>query len=81
MTEERFSIVITRYRDAEGNPTCAADFPSGKVCTFYQTQRFGCNETCVFARDNGKYRATLRRRNNGDGTLIPLDDCPAWPQP
>ena len=78
MTEELHHITVTRYYDADGNPTCAADFPTGKVCQFYTTQRFGCNETCLFAGNFGKYRETLGRRKGGDGTLIPINSCPVW---
>jgi hypothetical protein len=77
--EEKFNLHILRYMDGDGLPTCAADFPSGRVCIFYATQRFGCNETCWFAEKTGKHWHVLRRRKNGEGTLIPDDTfCPVW---
>lgn len=78
MTEHTKTLEVKAYTDDSGNPTCAMDFSVGKVCMFYSTQRLGCHETCMFAGDNGKYRKALRRRNDGNGTLIPLDTCPIW---
>jgi hypothetical protein len=75
--EDVVGIQVRRYRDAKGNPTCAVNFPAGKVCIFYMTQRFGCNETCFFANDAGKRREELKRRD-GKGMLIPLRQCPVW---
>jgi hypothetical protein len=69
---------VTAYRDSKGNPCCAGDFPTGEVCPFYRTQRYGCHETCVFGDAEGKYMKGLKRRENGDGSLIPLDNCPIW---
>lgn len=76
--EEKIRIEVKAYRDSKGNRTCAKDFPTGRVCVFYRTQRFGCHETCVFAEESGKYSAGMNRRDNGDGSLIPLDNCPIW---
>ena len=80
-TAETVQIDVVRYMDADGNPTCAADFAAGLVCRFYATQRFGCSETCVFADKSGPRGIwqTMTRRNNGSGTLIPLAGCPVWP--
>lgn len=69
---------ITCYKDEDGNPTCAIDFNTGDVCVFYRTMSFGCKETCVFADDTGRWPIMMRRRKNGEGTLIPLDKCPIW---
>ena len=83
-TVEHHSIPVVRYRDAQGQPTCAIDFPGGKVCEFYRTQRFGFNETCLFAEGaaGARYTATMQRRTgkdrDGTGTLIPLATCPVW---
>lgn len=75
-------IEVTAYKDQHGNQTCAADFRDGKVCKFYRTQRFGCNETCLFADNTGKYSGILERRKLDDGsrmgTLIPGEWCPIW---
>lgn len=77
-TEEASSIPIVRYRDKDGNPTCAVDFPAGKVCVFCATQKFGCSETCLFADKDGQRWAEMQRRDGGYGTLIPLQTCPIW---
>jgi hypothetical protein len=77
-TQEQFNLTIMRYRDNEGNPTCAADFQNGRVCIFYGTHTFGCAETCWFADKSGRRSAITKRRNNGVGTLIPISTCPVW---
>lgn len=71
--------VIT-YRDPHGNPTCARDFRDGRVCKFYRTQRFGCNEVCLFSPTHGSYSQIIERRmiNGQTGSLIPGDWCPIW---
>ena len=77
-------LPVVRYWDKAGNPTCAVDFETGDVCTFYRTQRLGTNETCVFAEtgSHSKYADTMERRDGvqgpGMGTLIPGDWCPVW---
>ena len=43
---EQHQITINRYRDRDGNPTCAKDFEAGEVCLFYGTYSSGCRETC-----------------------------------
>lgn len=67
------SIEVKAYKDNKGNSCCAADFESGKVCIFYRTKNFGTNEMCGFL-DNEE----LNRRDNGNGTLISLKNCPIW---
>ena len=77
-------LPVIRYRDKAGNQTCAADFQTGDVCTFYRTQRMGVGETCVFAEtaSNSKYADNMVRRDGvqgpGMGTLIPGAWCPVW---
>ena len=78
MEDEQFALVVTRYRDKAGNPTCAVDFNAGRVCAFYATQRFGCDETCIFANKEWRYWQSLIRRDLGSGSLIPLACCPLW---
>jgi hypothetical protein len=78
MRKEIKRIEVITYRDSDNNPTCAIDFNTGEVCRFYRTQRFGVNETCVFAEQDGKYTQTLNRRRDGLGTLIPCGNCPIW---
>lgn len=77
--KESHNIVVDRYYDHDGNPTCAINFPCGEVCKFYRTQRMGCNETCVFANNVNGYMEVLNRRGNAqEGSLIPLPYCPIW---
>jgi len=78
MTSEAFLMPVTRYKDKAGNPTCATDFNAGHVCQFYSTQRFGCDETCLFANKEFRYWQSLNRRDGGNGSLIPLRSCPLW---
>ncbi len=78
MEDEQFALVVTRYRDKAGNPTCAADFNAGRVCEFYCTQKFGCSETCLFANREFRYWQEINRRDGGAGSLIPLACCPLW---
>lgn len=77
--KETATMTIDRYRDKNGNPTCAINFETGDVCVFYATQKFGCTATCWFADQcsNKKWQLILRR-DNGNGSLIPLADCPIW---
>lgn len=73
------TITVNAYLDPSGEPTCAENFETGEVCVFYRTSNFGCHETCVFAKDEGKYLEPLKRRRGGEGSLIPLSRCPVWP--
>jgi len=77
-TEEPGHLPITRYRDEDGQPTCASDFQQGRVCIFYATQKLGCLETCWFADKEGRRWEPMQRRNGGEGTLVPLRTCPLW---
>lgn len=80
MTTETKTIEVKAYRDEQGFPCCAGDFKTGKVCIFYRIQNFGTNETCVFVEEynNRGMMASLRRRKDGLGSLIPFKDCPIW---
>ena len=80
MLTEYATIKIVKYRDADGLPTCAANFNAGAVCKFYTTQRYGQHETCLMAGDkSGRYWQGVNRRSDGIGSLEPLKDCPVWP--
>lgn len=72
------TLQVKAYVTPDGTPTCAIDFEKGDVCQFYRTTGFGCRETCVFAQSNGHCFQTLKRRNGGEGFLVPLDCCPIW---
>lgn len=80
---EPHQITIDGYRDSADLPTCASDFSKGLVCPFFMTQRFCCNETCLFATKDSRYWDTLKRRPGrggpGLGSLIPHGQCPVWP--
>jgi hypothetical protein len=69
---ETFYLPIARYRDINGKPTCAVSFPEKQFCHFYGTKRLGTQELCTY------YQEPLYRRNCGNGTLIPLINCPLW---
>lgn len=69
---------VATYCDPDGNPSCAADFSCGKVCSFYESSLFGTIEHCFFGERAGKSFETLKRRGDGTGTLIPLSNCPIW---
>lgn len=78
--KEKIVLEFERYIDNNAYPTCACDFDTGKVCKFYRTQRFGSNETCLFAPESHKgIGETLNRRGEDKlGTLIPGEWCPLW---
>jgi len=78
MTMEKRTVEFDAYRDSKGNPCCAGDFPTGKVCVLYRTLHFGCMETCAAMPD---MKCLLRRDCNGVhdiGSLIPFAGCPIW---
>lgn len=78
---EDFKLSVKRYRDKKGRPTCASNFATEEVCVFYRTERFGTNDTCVFASVNYKYKETMERYLESDGIIgcmIPLRLCPIW---
>jgi hypothetical protein len=70
--KEKIIVVLERFRDKDGLPTCATDFIKGEVCEFYRTSHLGTREECLFEPDTG---VTLRRRDNDFGTLIPGKCC------
>ena len=76
--KEETCLRVVRYRDPDGNPTCARNFDRGMICQFYQTERFGVLETCFFALRHNRYRDSMERRDEGKGFLIPLKECPVW---
>ena len=84
MSEEKVMIEYTRFRDTNGQPTCACNFGTGEVCDFYRVQRFGANETCLFAPDSGGGLWVILVRRDafdgvaGQGSLIPGAWCPLW---
>lgn len=76
MKEETINKPVTRYFDKDDQPTCAINFKTGQVCIYYRTVRFGCSDTCIwFENPSSTY---LRRRDKGDGSLIPHADCPLF---
>ena len=71
-TSERVKIVYIRYRD-NGEPTCAINFATLKVCPFYCTTPLGQRESCCLSM-----HPLGRRGENGMGSLIPHEDCPLF---
>ena len=83
MSDELVHIEVMRYRDAEGNPTCAAGFNDGRVCRFYGTRKLGAVEVCMLQSADLLRRLDLPdllRSGGGSGSLIPADGCPVWVQ-
>lgn len=72
MIDETITIPITRYRDEDGHPTCAANFTKGRFCRFLLTRKLGLVEVCGLS---GK---DLPRREEGAMSLKPVDECPVW---
>ncbi len=75
--KEQVNIPYFRYKDSEGHPTCAVDFASQQVCSFYTTKSFGTKEVCDHTL------LTLDRRDDeikGErmGSLIPCKGCLFW---
>ena len=68
MSKERIRVEIVRYRDKEGQPTCALNFQSWDVCKFLGTRKFGQEGVCMLCPD----AVLLRRLGTGCDTLIPL---------
>ena len=68
--KEKVLVDFTLYRDASGQPTCAANFETGDICENYRTTHFGTRERCCF--DEGQ----MLKRRGSCGTLIPGDWCP-----
>lgn len=68
--KEKIIVVLERFRNKEGLPTCATDFIKGDVCQFYRTTHFGTREECLFAE-----LGVLLKRRASLGTLIPGKCC------
>jgi hypothetical protein len=61
MTSEQRTINVTAYRDADGHPTCCADWNSAR-CIFVQTRKLGLIEVCALSgKDIPRQPADLRR--------------------
>lgn len=73
MTMSRL-LEVKVYVTPDHVPTCAAYFPTGKVCRFHQYAKFGTVSVCAL---NGK---VIERAEHPDdmGYLVPHDDCPVW---
>ena len=79
MSEEVVKIAVSRFRDKNGEPTCAADFAAGLVCRFYVTIGLGQSEKCTACLDERRCFIQLHRRGKSrDGSLIPNYQCPLW---
>jgi len=71
---EPFELPVTRYRDDDGLPACAANFATADVCVFWRSKSFGQREVCWWEGGTLLHR----RGEKGNGTLIPQDNCPLW---
>lgn len=75
MTMSRL-LEVKVYVTPDHVPTCAAHFPTGKVCRFlkYDYEALGDVPVCAL---NGK---SVERAEHPDdmGYLVPHDDCPVW---
>jgi hypothetical protein len=40
-------LLVPRFRDPDGKPTCCADHPSGKTCRFLGSRYFGSVDVCM----------------------------------
>ena len=69
---ERIQLTFERYRDKDGNPTCANNFATKDFCQFHGTKKFGTVELCLFRSEQ-----TLERRDE-ISSLIPTKNCPMW---
>ena len=71
MTDEVKMIPVIAYRTPGGAPTCARDFNYGYVCRFWTTRKLGLVDCC-------SYLSLDLERENGNGWLNPLPECPVW---
>ena len=78
---ELVSVVVPRYRDAAGNPTCICSVEEHRICPFYRHRHFGASEFCTMDSEAdciGMEVPLQRRGDTGFGTLVPGDKCPLW---
>lgn len=66
---ETVRVQFTRATDTDGQKTCKTKEFS---CRFYGLRKFGQVETCTYTQDD------LNRRDGGEGSLIPDENCPLW---
>jgi hypothetical protein len=76
--KESVNLPLHRFRDSQGNCTCASNFATGTFCPFLMTSSFGTREHCFWTEGRGRLRPMLERRDDGRGTLIPQPECPLW---
>ena len=72
------TIEVEAYTDSRGNPTCAESFESGNACRFFKTLENGYLVVCRFPVNDSVKLTPLKRRENGAGSLIPMEECPVW---
>jgi len=75
MPNETKIIVVPVYRDKEGNPTCAAHFPTGEVCKFLRLEGLGSIPICGA---NAKSVRLYDNDGGGAGFIRPSEVCPLW---
>jgi len=74
MTTLKKIISVDAYLDKDSQETCAISLKTLEFCQFYRLSNFGTKESCIFSKDS----ETLERRDDGLGSLIPLNNCPIW---
>jgi hypothetical protein len=77
-SKETVNLPVIRYRDTNGNPTCYAN---EGVCQFLRTFEVRPSwhtrspyYTCCLDESS----LPIRGRDDGTGSLIPIDKCPLW---
>jgi hypothetical protein len=73
MSKETINLPVVRYRDSDGKPTCKTN---EGVCQFVEGP-FYHKYSCFW--DKPRFAASgIEIRNDGLGSLIPVDKCPLW---
>ena len=75
MALEFTTINIPRIRDNDGQPTCCW---WGHHCPFLMQSGFGTRKHCYWQSVSTSIIPQLQRRENGNGTTIPHQQCPVW---
>lgn len=71
-TKEYAIIKIEKFRDDDGNPTCAVNMLNGQWCRFLGSRKFGAIDVCMYGEQKD-----LRVRPYTRYT-IPHKECPVW---
>ena len=81
---EVISIIVERFRDPDGHPTCCRDVLQAHECRFLGSARLGQQPVCLITmRDLSRGPHDLRRGAyclDPDGWIRPGIGCPVWPE-